>query len=106
MTVFRILAVLLCMLAAPAYAQVENQDYKTLHPADPPAATEKVEVIEFFSYACPHCFAMQPHVEKWAASHGAKRLSVTSAMHREATHEFYEKRDYERNGVRFAKRLS
>jgi thiol:disulfide interchange protein DsbA len=67
MTAFRILAVLLCMLAAPAYAQVENQDYKTLHLADPPAATEKVEVIEFFSYACPHCFAMQPHVEKWAA---------------------------------------
>lgn len=67
MTVFRILAVLLCMLAAPAYAQVENQDYKTLHPADPPAATEKVEVIEFFSYACPHCFAMQPHIEKWVA---------------------------------------
>ena len=67
MTAFRILAVLLCVLAAPAYAQVENQDYKTLHLAHPPAATEKVEVIEFFSYACPHCFAMQPHVEKWAA---------------------------------------
>jgi protein dithiol oxidoreductase (disulfide-forming) len=67
MTVFRILAVLLCMLAAPAYAQVENQDYKTLHLKDPPPATPKVEVLEFFSYACPHCFAMQPHIEKWAA---------------------------------------
>jgi len=67
MTVFRILAVLLVLLAAPVHAQVENQDYKTLHPADPPPATEKVEVIEFFSYACPHCFAMQPHIEKWAA---------------------------------------
>jgi thiol:disulfide interchange protein DsbA len=67
MTALRILAVLLCMLAAPAYAQVENQDYKTLHLAQPPAPTEKVEVIEFFSYACPHCYSMQPHIEKWAA---------------------------------------
>ena len=67
MTVFRILAVLLCILAAPAYAQVENQDYKKLNPAQPLAAPDKVEVIEFFSYACPHCYAMQPHIEKWAA---------------------------------------
>ena len=68
MTVLRILAVLLCMLAAPAYAQVENQDYKKLNPAQPLAATDQVEVIEFFSYACPHCYAMQPHIEKWAAA--------------------------------------
>jgi protein dithiol oxidoreductase (disulfide-forming) len=67
MSVFRILAVLLCVLAAPAYAQVENQDYKKLNPAQALPATDKVEVIEFFSYACPHCYAMQPQIEKWAA---------------------------------------
>lgn len=67
MTVLRILAVLLCVLAVPAYAQVENQDYKKLNLAEPPPATDKVEVIEFFSYACPHCYAMQPLIEKWAA---------------------------------------
>jgi protein dithiol oxidoreductase (disulfide-forming) len=68
MTVFRILAVLWCMLTAPAFAQVENQHYKTLHPADPPPPSQEVEVLEFFSYACPHCYAMQPHIEKWAAA--------------------------------------
>ena len=26
-----------------------------------------MEVIEFFSYACPHCYELQPHVLKWAA---------------------------------------
>jgi thiol:disulfide interchange protein DsbA len=67
MTAFRIVAVLLCMLAVPAYAQVENQDYRMLTPPQPPASPDKVEVIEFFSYACPHCFAMAPHIEKWAA---------------------------------------
>jgi thiol:disulfide interchange protein DsbA len=67
MTVFRILAVLLCVLAVPAYAQVENQDYKKLNLAEPLPATDKVEVFEFFSYACPHCYAMQPLIGKWAA---------------------------------------
>jgi thiol:disulfide interchange protein DsbA len=26
----------------------------------------KIEVIEFFSYACPHCFAFDPSLEAWA----------------------------------------
>jgi hypothetical protein len=32
-------------------------------------------------------------------------LLVTSGIQRQATHEFYEKRDYERTGLRFSKRL-
>jgi thiol:disulfide interchange protein DsbA len=67
MTLFRIIAVLWFVLAAPAYAQVENEDYRTLTPPQPPATPDKVEVIEFFSYACPHCFAMQSHIVPWAA---------------------------------------
>ena len=50
--------------------------------------------------------ALVKHIEEWASSNGAKRLSVTSALHREDTHAFYEKRDYQRTGVRFGKRLS
>ena len=46
------------------------------------------------------------HVEQWAVSNGAKRLSVTSGMHRKATHEFYERRDYENTGLRFTKNLA
>ena len=45
------------------------------------------------------------HVEQWATQNGARRLSVTSGMHRKATHEFYEKRDYENTGLRFTKKL-
>jgi protein dithiol oxidoreductase (disulfide-forming) len=63
----RILAVLLCVLAAPAYAQVQGQDYQLLTPAQPTADAGKVEVIEFFSYGCPHCYALQSHIVKWAA---------------------------------------
>jgi predicted N-acetyltransferase YhbS len=45
------------------------------------------------------------HVEQWAAQNGAKRISVTSGKQRRATHEFYEKRDYENTGLRFSKKL-
>ena len=67
MTVLRIVAVLLCVLSAPAYAQVQGQDYQLLTPPQPTTTQGKVEVVEFFSYGCPHCYAMQPHVAKWAA---------------------------------------
>ncbi|MDQ6870394.1 MAG: GNAT family N-acetyltransferase [Gemmatimonadota bacterium] len=45
------------------------------------------------------------HVEQWATRNGAERLSVTSGKQRRATHEFYEKRDYENTGLRFTKQL-
>jgi protein dithiol oxidoreductase (disulfide-forming) len=68
MTVSRIFAVLLaCMLAGVAAAQVENQDYQKMSPPQAPTSQGKVEVLEFFSYACPNCYSMQPHVVKWAA---------------------------------------
>ena len=45
------------------------------------------------------------HIEEWAAQNGATRLAVTSATHREEAHAFYEKRDYQRTGLRFGKPL-
>lgn len=66
MSRLRLVAAALCVLAAPAYAQVQGQDYELLTPPQT-VSTDKVEVLEFFSYACPHCYALQPHVVKWAA---------------------------------------
>jgi thiol:disulfide interchange protein DsbA len=49
----------------------EGRDY-VLAPqqkaADGKPASNKTEVIEFFSYACPHCFAMHPQITKWSGS--------------------------------------
>jgi GNAT superfamily N-acetyltransferase len=45
------------------------------------------------------------HVEGWALQNGARRISVTSGLHRTATHDFYIKRDYENTGLRFSKKL-
>ncbi len=57
----------------PAVAQdapVEGRQYTRVEPAvppTPPAHPNKFEVIEFFSYACPHCAAFEPTLEAWAA---------------------------------------
>lgn len=42
--------------------------YVTLGQAIPSDSLGKVEVLEFFSYSCPHCAVMEPMVEKWSES--------------------------------------
>lgn len=46
-------------------AGVNYQVLDTVQPTSAPAG--KVEVIEFFWYACPHCFAFEPYLEDWLA---------------------------------------
>jgi thiol:disulfide interchange protein DsbA len=56
-------------LAAPAAAQgggpVEGTHYVKLSQPLPAPGSGKVEVVEFFSYACPHCNAFEPTLEAW-----------------------------------------
>ena len=64
---FAIAAMGAAALFAPAtQAQGAGQQYVTLKPAQPSDTPDKIEVLEFFAYSCPHCAAMQPMVEKWA----------------------------------------
>lgn len=47
---------------------VEGQHYVKVSPAAPVSAPAgKVEVVEFFWYGCPHCNALEPTLEPWAA---------------------------------------
>ncbi len=39
--------------------------YEKLVPAMPTQDPEKVEVIEFFWYGCPHCYRLEPHIQAW-----------------------------------------
>jgi thiol:disulfide interchange protein DsbA len=54
-------------LAAGAQAQqpVLDKDYKLITPPQKPESGKKIEVIEFFSYACPHCADFQPALDDW-----------------------------------------
>ena len=53
----------------PAFGQatpVEGKDYVRIEAAQPPGVPAgKVEVLEFFSYACPHCSSFEPTLEAW-----------------------------------------
>ena len=44
---------------------VVDLDYKILSDVLPPADAQKIEVIEFFWYGCPHCYHLEPSVEMW-----------------------------------------
>lgn len=41
-----------------------GQDYFLVEPAQPTTTGDKIEVVEVFSYACPHCAHFQPYAEE------------------------------------------
>ena len=43
---------------------VEGKHYKRLTP-QPTSTGDKVEVLEFFWYGCPHCYTFEPFVAAW-----------------------------------------
>ena len=47
----------------------EPQAGREFKPINPPLATpgDRIEVIEFFSYGCPHCSDFHPLISQWAA---------------------------------------
>ena len=66
-TVLAASTVSLAHAQAPALIKLQaDKDYselKTRAPVDTPA--DKVEVIEFFWYSCPHCNAFEPALNTW-----------------------------------------
>jgi thiol:disulfide interchange protein DsbA len=55
----------LTLAAGAAWAQVAGKDFQPLSPPQPTQSGDKIEVIEFFSYACPHCHSLQPSLHAW-----------------------------------------
>jgi len=45
-------------------------EYKTLVAPQPVDTGKKVEVLEFFDYACPHCYAFDPSLSAWVKKQG------------------------------------
>lgn len=51
--------------ALPVAAQVAGKDYTPITPAQPTEDAAKIEVLEFFSYGCPHCAEFYPILGNW-----------------------------------------
>jgi len=56
------------ILSATVFAQAAPEEGLDYYELRPPQATEsagKIEVVEFFWYRCPHCYALEPDLEDW-----------------------------------------
>ncbi len=63
---FALCALALAFIALPSAAQQPQRDadYRLISP-QPVATGERVEVLEFFFYACPYCNELEPLLERW-----------------------------------------
>lgn len=48
------------VFAAPGYEELPNAPKR--------ADTERVEVVEYFWFGCPHCYKFEPTINEWAAN--------------------------------------
>lgn len=55
----------LSVFAADADKYIEGRDYTLLESPVPTLNPGKIEVVEAFSFVCPHCFRFEPLVEEW-----------------------------------------
>lgn len=58
---------LVAVTATTSFAASYNagEHYEVISPAQPTSSKDKVEVVEMFWYGCPHCFRLEPFVERW-----------------------------------------
>lgn len=61
-----LLALGLSLMVTAAHAQLTaGKDYSVVKPPQPTESGNKIEVLEFFWYGCPHCNSLQPSLETW-----------------------------------------
>ncbi len=63
--------------AAQAQAPTEGKDFVRLNTPVAVPGGGKIDVIEFFSYGCPHCYSFEPMLDQWV-----KRLPPDVAFRR------------------------
>ena len=41
------------------------EPYERITPPQPIKSGDKIEVVEVFWYGCPHCYSLEPYLDKW-----------------------------------------
>jgi thiol:disulfide interchange protein DsbA len=70
LTALTLSAVALSSASASPADPKNGVEYKTLAAPQPVDTGKKVEIIEFFDYACPHCSAFDPALGAWVKKQG------------------------------------
>ena len=67
MTFRKLLALAAATLGLATSAALAQQPgtFATISPPQPVDGSGQIEVIEFFWYGCPHCYALEPAVNNW-----------------------------------------
>ncbi|NQV86016.1 MAG: thiol:disulfide interchange protein DsbA/DsbL [Woeseiaceae bacterium] len=55
--------------AARTWQFKEGKNFTRLVPTQPTVGgADKIEVAEIFMYSCPHCYSLEPYINKWLSS--------------------------------------
>jgi thiol:disulfide interchange protein DsbA len=65
MRIFAFAALCLALSGTAAAQLLKGSHYELIDPPQPTESGKKIEVIEFFWYACPHCNNLQPPLRAW-----------------------------------------
>ncbi|MGR9086362.1 MAG: thiol:disulfide interchange protein DsbA/DsbL [Gammaproteobacteria bacterium] len=59
------IGLLLVLILGILPTEAAESGYETITPPQPTHNPDKIEVIEFFWYGCPHCYSFEPVLEAW-----------------------------------------
>ena len=65
---FIITALLAVGIGVGQVALAQQGGYQDINPPVETRNADQVEVLEFFWFGCPHCFAFEPAINEWAAN--------------------------------------
>lgn len=55
-------------MAASSPLQAQAAKFEMVNPPQSTLNPDKIEVLEYFWFGCPHCFAFEPAINEWAES--------------------------------------
>lgn len=63
----------------------KDNSYELVNPPVSTQSPDKVEVLEFFWYGCPHCYQFEPYIEHWAKTKpdNVEFIKVPAVMNRQ-----------------------
>ena len=100
-----VLAVADTEVEAREWKYKEGQNYFRLMPAQPTVGgADKIEVAETFMYSCPHCFTLEPYIQKWLETKdpGVRFVRIPATFNRLAmmhAQAYYTAELLEKNGM-------
>ncbi len=76
-------ALILALLSHLTFAEefAEGSDYMVISPRmETTVGEDKIEVIEFFWYGCPHCYTVEPYIKNWKIPENVELVRIPATF--------------------------